>query len=57
MRHSASDRPTDAICERSPTKEETHIRVARCEEASSQLTSSVEQRNQRLCLTVSTNDA
>ena len=57
MRHSASDRPTDAICERSLTKEETHIRVARCEEASSQLTSSVEQRNQRLCLTVSTNDA
>lgn len=57
MKHSGSDRPTAAICERQLTEEETHIRVARCEEAASQLTCSVEQQNQRLYLTVSTNDA
>lgn len=48
MRHPASDRTTAAIRERPLSKEETQIRVARCEEASSQLTCSVEQRNQRL---------
>ncbi len=57
MRHSASDRPTDAICERSLTKEEVQIHVTLCEGGRSKLTPSVEQRNQRLCLTVSTNDA
>jgi hypothetical protein len=57
MKHAASDRPTAAICERPLTEEETHIRVARCEEAASQLACSVEQQNQRLYLTVSTNDA
>jgi len=57
MKHSASDRPTAAIYERPLTEEETHIRVARCDGGRSKLTCSVEQQNQRLYLTVSTNDA
>ena len=57
MRHPASDRTTDTICERQLTKEEAQIHVTLCEGGRSKLTPSVEPRSQSLYLAVSNNDA